>query len=886
MIINIDTNNFAQSTVDQGKLAVVTSEMFGGINVNLATNSMTAFDQSARYMGLNLLRWPGGTLAENGSVTVDSNGAVTLAVNGANQSLWLDSAPSTESNYLYDLSYPELIHPLALGNESGRSSFTDFIKLANDLDAAVEIFIPLERYSDVEGILTNSVQEQLTLRLGADLQNFLKNLFVDRVYGQVPETIILDVGNEGLVWTTKFEGQSLAAGQKYDAAAVESGIRNYFTLLKTTIKTALEFQNDNPSADFKIAIQLPFMNNQAEFTDDPQDVFLRYLSDIPNHYLAEIDVIRFHGLDMGMDKAANFENWFSDELRAVKLVIDTARHDQGIESNAEISVSAWSTDGTDSVADARDPGFSLKAAAASIAAIASFAEMGVDFAAAWGVGVPHSGDVQASRYDAALGRMVYTPRGEVLRQMSESLPGTTLIFDRNFTDSGRTQAVNMQAFADDSKVVIFVSANDISDSNGEVIGSFGELVTLNLSDLGSDIGYVWIETISVADKVSGEAIIWNPLVDSTSEQERGEALVSFTKSSITFRLNHDYEIARVIVARTDPGASSLDLIGDSRKGSGIVSDELTGGRGDDKLNGLTGNDTIDGGAGSDWIDGGDGNDWIAGGIGDDTILGGNQYDTIYGGAGNDLVDGGNGRDQVWLGDGNDVFNDNAQNDSHGRDTVYGMAGNDTINGGGGNDFFDGGDGNDWIAGGIGDDTILGGNQHDTIYGGAGNDLVDGGNGRDQVWLGDGNDVFNDNAQNDSNGRDTVYGMAGNDTINGGGGNDFFDGGDGNDWIAGGIGDDTILGGGGNDELIGGAGADSFVFLAGDGQDRVTDFVDDIDTLVLDDALWDGALTAGQVVATFSSVHGSDTVFDFGGGNVLTIAGITDTAIFIDDIAFV
>ncbi len=147
-------------------------------------------------------------------------------------------------------------------------------------------------------------------------------------------------------------------------------------------------------------------------------------------------------------------------------------------------------------------------------------------------------------------------------------------------------------------------------------------------------------------------------------------------------------------------------------------------------------------------------------------------------------------------------------------------------------------------------------------------------------------MFNDNAQNDSNGRDTVYGMAGNDTINGGGGNDFFDGGDGNDWIAGGIGDDTILGGGGNDELIGGAGADSFVFLAGDGQDRVTDFVDDIDTLVLDDALWDGALTAGQVVATFSSVHGSDTVFDFGGGNVLTIAGITDTAIFIDDIAFV
>src|SRR5690606_37788719 len=126
----------------------------------------------------------------------------------------------------------------------------------------------------------------------------------------------------------------------------------------------------------------------------------------------------------------------------------------------------------------------------------------------------------------------------------------------------------------------------------------------------------------------------------------------------------------------------------------------------------------------------------------------------------------------------------------------------------------------------------------------------------------------DTTQNDYNGADVVFGGAGNDWIDGGGGNDTLDGGI------------------GNDVLTGGVGADRFVFLADYGQDRVTDFTDDVDTLFLDDALWGGGLTVAQVVATFASVQGGDTVFDFGGGETVILEHTGSLGLLLDDILII
>ena len=131
----------------------------------------------------------------------------------------------------------------------------------------------------------------------------------------------------------------------------------------------------------------------------------------------------------------------------------------------------------------------------------------------------------------------------------------------------------------------------------------------------------------------------------------------------------------------------------------------------------------------------------------------------------------------------------------------------------------------------------------------------------------GNGVANDLTGN--NGANLVIGIGGTDSLSGGAGNDTLNGGGSIDRLGGGTGDDR---------LIGGAKADRFVFGNGDGKDRITDFTAaQGDRLELDDALWGSTLTTAQVVANFAHVVAAGVSLDFGGGDVLMLAGLTTTA---------
>lgn len=132
---------------------------------------------------------------------------------------------------------------------------------------------------------------------------------------------------------------------------------------------------------------------------------------------------------------------------------------------------------------------------------------------------------------------------------------------------------------------------------------------------------------------------------------------------------------------------------------------------------------------------------------------------------------------------------------------------------------------------------------DQIWGGAGNDSIKGGADADQLW----GDL----------GNDSLWGDAGADLINGGAGLD------------------RIAGGAGADQLWGGLDKDTFIFMNGDGADRIVDFsVKAKEILLLDDALWGGTvLTEAQVVKTYARVINKTVVFDFGDGDTLSLAGI-------------
>ncbi len=133
--------------------------------------------------------------------------------------------------------------------------------------------------------------------------------------------------------------------------------------------------------------------------------------------------------------------------------------------------------------------------------------------------------------------------------------------------------------------------------------------------------------------------------------------------------------------------------------------------------------------------------------------------------------------------------------------------------------------------------------------------------------------------------DTLQGNAVNNFLRGGQGNDRLFGHLGRDILVGNKGADTLNGGGGNDKLVGGPGQDVFVFNAKSGKDAIADFTDDIDTIRLDHALWQGSLSKQQVIDTYADVVGHDIVFDFGQDR-LTLKGMTDLAALHNDLQII
>ena len=123
------------------------------------------------------------------------------------------------------------------------------------------------------------------------------------------------------------------------------------------------------------------------------------------------------------------------------------------------------------------------------------------------------------------------------------------------------------------------------------------------------------------------------------------------------------------------------------------------------------------------------------------------------------------------------------------------------------------------------------------------------------------------------GNDTITGDENMEWMEGRGGDDSIDGGGGEDWIYGEGGDDVIYGGEGNDTLTGGADDDTFVFQAGHGTDRITDFTDGEDLIDVS-ALGITALSG----LTFTTNSSGNVVIDTGAdGGTIELQGVTDSA---------
>jgi Ca2+-binding RTX toxin-like protein len=248
----------------------------------------------------------------------------------------------------------------------------------------------------------------------------------------------------------------------------------------------------------------------------------------------------------------------------------------------------------------------------------------------------------------------------------------------------------------------------------------------------------------------------------------------------------------------------------------------------------------------------------------------------------------------------------------GSDFIEGFSGNDTLTGGAGNDQIKGGLGNDALSGGLGIDTLDGGGgndrllvtgteaKSDRLFGGIGTDTLKVTGTADltlakfnattssiEIWQGNGKAVLGDSAANtfDFSGLKSVSGIS---YVDGGAGNDILVGSNFADVLRGGAGVDKLTGGGGNDTLTGGADFDTFIFAAGFGKDRITDFTEGSglnDVIQFDDAVF---ANFNAVMAAAVQV-GANVEIRLDANNVLTLNDVSLTGahrLMADDFTFV
>ena len=313
--------------------------------------------------------------------------------------------------------------------------------------------------------------------------------------------------------------------------------------------------------------------------------------------------------------------------------------------------------------------------------------------------------------------------------------------------------------------------------------------------------------------------------------------------------------------------------------------------------GGSGADSVHGGAGADQLDGRGGNDILFGEAGDDVLTGGAGDDDMQGGADSD-------RYIVSVGEGHDTVTDSA-----GSADVLALY---TTNSGSGDSLVLSGSAGSTMATFNGDATanvtatgieavevVLDSNDSVTLTGavGAASVRITGGTGANVIDAsgltsataitftgGRGNDSFTGSAgledtidySAETDGGSVTVNLATGTATDTNGNTDTLSGvehvitGGGADSITGSSAANRIEAGAGNDTIAGGGGRDSFSFRAGFGQDTISDFAVANEVLLFDAAVFS---TVDQVLAA-ATVIGGDTVINAGGGNTITLTGVT------------
>ena len=706
--LSIDTLDIL-TEVFSGDPVTVSRGMFGGILVGQNPGGTAGYFESYDELGLTVLRWPGGSLAENGVVTEEHR--IRLTGSGGEP-------------YAYDLGYPDLIHPDVLEHVPGILGLSDVLAQAVQRGSVFSLILPTIRY--------DSSPEDAK----ADIYEFLVKLFVERQYdnGALPGKIIIEIGNEN-----------------YDPL-------RYGVVASAALEAIMEFRVAYPEIEFSTALQAMPTGPQ---TEDLVDI-ISESSDNPALALSQVDIIRLHYLTHDLDAAANIEHrgprYYA--ISEIQRAIEEARDQVLGPTAAELGLyfSAY-TSSSRSLGE-NDP-MALSSAGVLLSLFSGMLELGADYAAAWGIATWSPETVTITQIGPG-GQVISSASGILLGQMAMLLPGMNLI-GNELIDSVRSSPIQVQTYSNDSQVVIFIAANDLVDDR--------DTVRIDLDGMDG-IGSIWATEIRTLSGLSGAAeAVHIPVTiqgRTLSVDISGDyRVVTLVLTRVTPGDSPIVQIGYDASENLTGGRGA-----DSLSGSG-GDDTIRGVGGDDELLGGEGSDVIYGGRGDDWIDGGEGADLLFGGEDNDHLVDSYGNDTFYGGAGDDWIEIGTTTAEVTGGEGSDLLDLSSIESSRHIDALVdlqaGIASID-VSGEDGvtrNSVIVRGieaivgvqNGNNYLYGDAGANTIYGGDRTNVIDGGGGADSIFGGLETNWIYGGDGSDLLV------SRGKfNYLVGGAGNDTL--------------------------------------------------------------------------------------------------------------------------
>ena len=440
--------------------------------------------------------------------------------------------------------------------------------------------------------------------------------------------------------------------------------------------------------------------------------------------------------------------------------------------------------------------------------------------------------------------------GAIFKMMSESLIGTTALFDYDSRPGPTINAesrLDVHGYSSASRLVIFASNLSTSsqyDMDLE-LNAVGDATLQSRLDSGR---YFIVQTQlesdrgGVRDPGLNDGNVTPVISVGNGMMATGDNIRFLDPASARPRGLDPYGVWRIEITHVTSGA-----------------DRIIGRSGNDVIQGLAGNDTIYGGDGSDQLWGGAGADYLNGGSGADMA----RYDQATAAVRADLTapgtNTGEAAGDTYLGIerlSGSAYNDTLRGNAE-ANILYGQGGADALIGEGGNDTY--------VISGA--DTVL-----------------EAANGGTDLVISPVNYTLGANVENLSltGAAVTGTGNALNNRITGNAAANILSGEGGHDTLVAGAGADRLIGGAGRDALFGGkdASADQFVFNAptesvvGSGRDKVYDFttgVDDFDLRTMDA---NAGLAGDQAFAFSGTTARANAVWYVDIGSDIVIRGDT------------